>query len=896
MATTVQEFNQVRNKLDPLITRLNNTTVSNEQKLQTIISDPSGTNAKLNFQNVVTSNEEVTTLLRDQAATLYSNLSNLYFNATTDVKDTLTSNFQATQNAWTNLLNNHRKLNATTLPEANQELQYAALSRQANNQPGANTPGNNPNDIVGDGDGDNNDDNNPGDNSGTNQQNGQQVPGRRIYNPLGKFASYTYNISLYMITPEAYDAFVQTGRRNINALAATGQAGNDQAAGVYLIAQSGGINNKTEKRAPGFEFDYYIDNLKVTSHTCAKSTGGASNTTELSFTIIEPYGFSFVNNLKRAQDALQAYMKQLGRSQKGLENPTRQFFIVGFRFTGYDANGNILAGDLGRSLDPTAGDNGIFETFLDIAITSVKFKLTGKVVTYNITASTLPSKEGFGTKRGLVNTGATIEAGTVYDALVGDKGLIKRLNDEQQRLLDAGSIGKKDTYDVIFLSDMKERLQGARTVSPADLDKYKWAASGANKVSESNDAVASKSPPNNSVRNVVIQGGTPIQQAITQIISQSSYLEDALRVLYTTSLEPNPGKKTENEIQTDSKANVAWFNISAEVSKAEWDDKRSDFAMTITYLIAPYETPVVMSAYANNGITYYGPHKRYDYWYTGLNSEIVSYEQTLDTAFYNVALVPSTSTGEGKGGPVDVPLVPNQRTNMPRIGRTDVGAEAQNSYLTSLYDPAAWASAKITILGDPDFLIQDAESKDGIGQVYNKFYGTNGFTIKANGGQVFIEIDFKEAVDFDHNKGTLSINESVLFWKYPESLSKIIKGICYQVIKVESNFNNGKFTQVLTCNIATFGDSKTDTAAGRENPNQTSAETARLARTGTGANQSGTSTTSSTGLRADGSASGPASVSGAGVNSNNQTNNQQTVDGVANDDGATIDYAVVTPG
>ena len=31
MATTVQEFNQVRNKLDPLITRLNNTTVSNEQ-------------------------------------------------------------------------------------------------------------------------------------------------------------------------------------------------------------------------------------------------------------------------------------------------------------------------------------------------------------------------------------------------------------------------------------------------------------------------------------------------------------------------------------------------------------------------------------------------------------------------------------------------------------------------------------------------------------------------------------------------------------------------------------------------------------------------------------------------------------------------------------------------
>ena len=85
-------------------------------------------------------------------------------------------------------------------------------------------------------------------------------PGKRTKNPLGYFTSYNYQLSLYMITPDAYDAFVQSGRKDINVL--NNVAGN-QTAGALLIAQSGGINNTQENRAPGFNFDYYIDNLKI---------------------------------------------------------------------------------------------------------------------------------------------------------------------------------------------------------------------------------------------------------------------------------------------------------------------------------------------------------------------------------------------------------------------------------------------------------------------------------------------------------------------------------------------------------------------------------------------------------------------------------------------------------
>jgi hypothetical protein len=84
-----------------------------------------------------------------------------------------------------------------------------------------------------------------------------KLPGRRTYNPLSKLASYTYNFTLYMITPDAYDAFLLSGRRKIDALAQASPIGQGGGAtgGAFVIAQSGGINNKTQTRAPGFELD-----------------------------------------------------------------------------------------------------------------------------------------------------------------------------------------------------------------------------------------------------------------------------------------------------------------------------------------------------------------------------------------------------------------------------------------------------------------------------------------------------------------------------------------------------------------------------------------------------------------------------------------------------------------
>ena len=105
-------------------------------------------------------------------------------------------------------------------------------------------------------------------------------------------------------------------------------------------------------------------------------------------------------------------------------------------------------------------------------------------------------------------------------------------------------------------------------------------------------------------------------------------------------------------------------------------------------------------------------------------------------------------------------------------------------------------------MGDPDFIISD--SSTSVNEVYRQFYGNDGFTINANGGQVFIEINFNEAVDYGSN-GLLEINDSIRFVKeYPENLG--IVGISYLINRVESRFSDGRFTQTLNGSINTFPD------------------------------------------------------------------------------------------
>ena len=781
--------------------------------------------------------------------------------------------------------------------------------------------------------------------------------GKRLKNPLGALSSYTYQLTLYMVTPDALETFKQDGFKSISKLGDLLEAqdnieGAAIGPGAYIVAQSGGVNKYFEQRAPSFAFDYGIDNLSF-EVAGPQASGSAAAEFNFNFTIIEPYGFSFISNLKRASEAIKDYQKRIAKKRSEIakkklasekqrgkpakpadnvnrqaaqtsstapqtnntdtntgsgstatapQDPTSNLFVLGIRFFGYNASGKPVKGTdttaatnqvgqviydnedniVTQAIDPGNDTYSLFERFYPIILSEVKTTLDGRMTKYDCVATGY-SMQAFGTKRGMINNKIEVQGNTVGEML---DDLMKQLNKEQKTL--NNDSGSNYSYSVKYASEPdRNRIRSSKIVSSADLDKYKWPGSGATKAEQSNASteVTANNTPKNNKRRLTIADGTPILQAINQIIAQSSFLQDALKIVFTTALEPDPNKTDDPALDLTGQKTIEWFHCIPDISNFRWNDNTADWVYDIDYILNVYDTPILDTAYTNPGKQYYGPVKRYEYWYTGTNSEILQYQQVLDKNFYTTFLgdafgksaadssanknggtnTTDATNGSGNAAGVTAPLVQNQKTGQPTQGKQGLGMEAQNSYLTSLFDINAQATATVTILGDPDWLMSTTaavyNNKGEFGAslaqneslVYNKFYGRDGYSISPGGGQVFFEIDFKEAIDYKSEgidiptkdgsgvsgaPGTLSINSSILFWKDPKSVSKLVRGLSYSCYNVKSEFRNGQFRQILTGHINTFGDSGSiDNGTGRENNSTSSNSGTNTGSNGTTSNQ-----------------------------------------------------------
>lgn len=701
-------------------------------------------------------------------------------------------------------------------------------------------------------------------------------PGRRLKNPLGSLASYNYQLSLYMITAPAYEAFVASGRRNINLFGEQIATTTDQRAeagrnGAFLIAQSGGIGG-SDQRPPGFEYDYYIDGLSFKHYVNSTATGSPVSATTYKFQITEPYGFSLLTKLRKAKDTLAAPIPgATGPVATVPRDPLSQYYILGIRFFGWDQNGAQIIGPEifdGNPIDPSAPGNGtLFESFYDIIIKEVKFKVDGKATVYNIEAESASIGTTINVRKGMVPQSITVSGSTVRDYLSGPNGLFTQLNKQQQDLVNNNTITKPIVYKINWLGDA-ERIAISSILSDARTDRGAETSSTAETTAEVNPESETRAAPNNASRDLSI-ANIPIVQAIDQIVAMSKYLQDSIAFNYTDSNENNPETAAPNVVTTPNKR-FTWFHISPEISNIEWDAKINDWAYDITYTIQTYLIPSIDNPFVNNNTPYYGPHKRYDYWYTGQNSEVLKFEQTIDKGFFNIVTAgnpaansnnttSATGTGGAAGGttggttPAASPSLTTTATNTTSPINSDgsgatLSMETINSVRTTLYDPGAYAKAKVEILGDPDFLMQPSPNLgNAIGRAtpFNRFYSGGGFTINPNGGQVFFELDFKEAVDYEvggandvladgrgvtGTGGTLSINDSINFVNYPDSVSDKINGVVYMLTEITHNFKNGVFTQALEANQPFLNGDITKVA-----PSEQQREQAAAAATGDGA-------------------------------------------------------------
>lgn len=656
--------------------------------------------------------------------------------------------------------------------------------------------------------------------------------------------------------------------------------------------------------------------MKQTTNMAVSATN--TNFTTVTFNITEPYGFSFVTNLKKASDAISSYVKTLGKNSP--YDATKHIFVLGIKFNGWNPDGSIAKPtDVydGNALDPASTDGTLFEHYHDIAINNIKTKIDGRTVVYNVEASSMSQIASCSKKRGVTSNDITITGPTVQDAI---QQLMDALNKIQTDRTKTNPPVQKNatTYKVQYTDAASVSIARARIVTPANTDKTQQPNTSAPKTSQqSNPATEQKAKTDVNSRNFNITSGRVVLDAINDIIKQSTYLTDALKSFNTNDIESDTKKEGFTTINSPGKDIISWFTCNPSVSKPIWDDSINDWSYTITYIIDTYLTPVVNSPYAKAGAKYYGPSKHYDYWYTGKNSEIISYEQTLNNLYFTVALAGgqesadsgtggsnssnahpgSTTTTSGTApstaakGTLTPAVTPDLNTDQSRLGSTGYGMAAQNSYITSLFDPDGQATFNVTIFGDPDYMMEPTTS---ITQVYDKFYGTNGFTINPNGGQVFIEIDFKEAVDYTSggggtvaaadpttggitsSPGTLSINSSIAFFATDPTIKT--NGIPYQINEVEHSFSQGSFKQKLTGFIANLPGAQPDTS-GNARPATTSSSAS-------GPSTPASNSSSNSGTKTD-TPINTAQPQQTPANKSNNTQSQQTTSGgVANDDAA----------
>jgi hypothetical protein len=218
-------------------------------------------------------------------------------------------------------------------------------------------------------------------------------------NVLDQYASYTYAISWWLLTPEQY-----------NNLGAGGQKAPAPNTGNWtLLIQSGGA--PAAGRNQFFPVDYYFDDLEIESFLMGKGTGMSNNGMEIRFKIVEPNGITLIQKLYDA--VVSAYKNQ---SSKQIPNYGSAQYCLTIQFYGYDSQGNLVAPATGSN---AGGPPAVIKKYYPFVLHNISFRTVANQVEYNIIGHPVPYETGTAQARGTIPFSFALAGTTVSQLLQG---------------------------------------------------------------------------------------------------------------------------------------------------------------------------------------------------------------------------------------------------------------------------------------------------------------------------------------------------------------------------------------------------------------------------------------------------------------------------------------------
>jgi hypothetical protein len=638
-------------------------------------------------------------------------------------------------------------------------------------------------------------------------------------NILDQYASYTYSASVYLMTPQAYNNMNLTKRK--------------ATVGCRLLFQSGGVG-VNQRFGTGntndniFATDYYIDKVELKSKIIGKATGLTHNVTDISMTVIEPNGITFLENLDRAVQEV------WGKEEKKIAF-TSMIYLLVIRFYGYDDQGNLVQGGSNNRLaDGSSDPNAFVEKFYPFLLTKVGFKIANKLVEYELQCKAVPSDINVSSKRGSIPFNIELSGGTLQEILAGPaqfgvtnviaaetgdilnttvattlpappkagsapspkitirKGLVDALNQYQQQLVEQKKQDYADEYVIEFETPA---IANATLKKSGTVDK-KATANNA-RGTPADQKLGSKQAMDPNSRNVSAVAGLQVIQFIDQICRNSSYLEDQQllkRDTVTGAYLPNGTPAT----------NMAWFkiNLECEAMTDKIDTVRKDFAYRIKYKISPYKLSNLYSPYFPQP-KYNGVQKKYNYWFTGQNTQVLQYEENLNALYYVV--MSGLDLSDISANTNDLLKFSAQTASAESDqGATSGTNEPVANAMDQLFSPTDLKECNMTIIGDPAWL-QQGEGFAGF--LKDNPYRFRAFladgTINFDSQQILFEVAFNKPTDYNLDTGLANPNQVDSYGTATGAANSQISRV-YIATECTSNFKEGRFTQNLKGKLMLF--------------------------------------------------------------------------------------------
>lgn len=685
----------------------------------------------------------------------------------------------------------------------------------------------------------------------------------------------------YMLLMQSGGAPPNTGgARGASAPASTQFRENDGS--VSSSASIPGANDADAGRNPFFPDDFYFDSITVENLLIGAGSRAAHSVANLKFTVVEPANITL---LDRLYEAVQDFMPASG--QKRNINYTSVTYLMVIRFYGYDENGNLVTNIGAPDKTGKSDPNAVIEKFIPFKIARCDWGIDNKLVTYSFEAKPPGLIMAAGTRRGTIPYDIQLTAKSIGELLGGEaqfasgtasanapgasttatddgsfdrleaarlnrvganpppapananaapspkktlsQGLMGAMNAFQQELVKNGTYEFADTYKIVFATGGPggggQSIEKAKLIPPGTVVDKKNLPTAAPATSSAQSAEMSKVAADVSGRNYSITAGMQVVQAIDLAIRNSEYIyAQQLKYFANDNNDNTPDEQTKNGTGKD----VTWYNITFEaVPKTDqYDNKRNDYAYDITFVINTY----VPMNFASNFFPinkFKGLHKKYDYWFTGKNTAVLEYKETLNN-LYNLTISGSAdqkSLAQRQAftsSMRDQPYYTYQSASTEsRQGVSGKENEPGSNLAEYLYDPVGLADGKLRIVGDPAWLQQGSFSTgiDPANFQFNAFMPDG--TINFDARDIMFEIAWQRPQDYDLNTGLAD--------PYAKSNRREpIQSRVYTAKKVTSEFSKGSFTQYLEGKLYFFmKPNATNKAVSAPMPNTAAANTER---------------------------------------------------------------------